>query len=72
MIESYKTNAPMRETFYRMNGIKHIEIWDSENGYQAALCSDDGIGFRESPEFGTIGQCITWSRQFCPELNIHS
>ena len=71
MLEYYKTNAPLREAFYRMNGIKHAEIWDCDDGYQIALCTSESVGFRESPEFSTPGQCITWARNYCPELDIH-
>ncbi len=68
MIEAYKTNAPMREAFYKMNGIKHAEIWDTDGGYQVAFCESEGCGWEESPEFSTIGQCINWSKTYCPEL----
>lgn len=70
MIESYKTNAPLREAYFRINGIKHAEIWDTDEGYQVALCMSDGCGLRESPEFHTLGQCIAWARKYCPELSI--
>lgn len=70
MIEAYKTNSPLREAFLRMNHIRHAEIWDTENGYQVALCSDFGVGFRESPEFATMGQCAEWCKKYCPELEI--
>ena len=60
----------MREAFYRMNGITHAEIWDSENGYQLAVCSGDGMGWPESPDFATPGQCIGWARTYVPELEI--
>lgn len=70
MIEAYKTNRTMRETFYRMNGIKHAEVWDTDNGYQVALCGSEGCGWRESPEFHTIGQCAKWVKTYCPELEI--
>lgn len=70
MIETYKTNATMRNTFYRINHITHAEAWDTEEGYQVALCSDDGVGFRESPEFFTVGQCAQWVKTYCPELRM--
>ncbi len=68
MIESYKTNAAMREAFYHMNGIKHAEIWNTDNGYQVVLCNSYGRGWSESPEFTTIGQCAEWVKTYCPEL----
>lgn len=70
MIEAYKTNAPLRAAFIRMNGITHAEVWDTESGYQVALCAAEGMGWRESPEFGTPGQCAAWARQYCPELDL--
>ena len=70
MIEAYKTNRALRETYLRMNAVTHAEIWDSENGYIVYLCSAPGVGFPESPEFYTIEQCHKWVKEFCPELNI--
>ena len=70
MIESYKTNRTMQETYLRINGITHAEIWDTDNGYQVALCSGENIGFPESPEFYTIGQCHEWVNRYCSELEI--
>lgn len=67
MLEHYRSNPYMRKVFFRMNGITHAEIWDSEDndGYQIALCSREGIGTRESPVFATPGQCIAWVRNTC-------
>lgn len=70
MIEAYKSNRPLREAYLRMNGITHAEIWDTEEGYKVHLCSGDGIGFPESPEFYMIGQCNEWAAKYCPELEI--
>ena len=70
ILEAYKTNTAMRETYYRMNSIKHAEIWDTDDGYQVALCSSEGIGLNSSPEFYTIGQCAKWAKEFCPELSL--
>lgn len=58
-------NEPLRSAYLRMNGITHAEIWETDEGYQLALCSAPGIGYRESPEFGTPGQCIAWLRDVC-------
>jgi len=70
MIEAYRSNAPLRQAFYRMNGIKHAEVWDSEDdtGYQVALCGSEGCGWRESPVFATPGQCAAWVRTYAPEM----
>ena len=65
VLQFYATNKPMRSAFLRMNGITHAEVWDTEEGYQIALCSADGIGFPEGPEFGTPGQCVAWLRNTC-------
>ena len=70
MIEAYKTNRFMRAAFLRMNAIEHAEVWDTEEGYQVALCSAVGIGFPESPEFYTVGQCHKWLSEYCPELEM--
>ncbi len=70
MIEAYKTNRLMRETYLRINDIIYAEIWDTYEGYHVALCSADNIGFPESPELYTIGQCHKWVSEFCPELSI--
>jgi hypothetical protein len=69
MIEAYETNANMRQTFYRINGITHVEIWDTDEGYCPALC-DSGGGWREDREFGTPGHVIAWARRYCPELDV--
>lgn len=70
MIEQWETHSPMRQSFYRMNGITHAEIWDTENGYVVALCSAPNVGFPESRECGTPGACIQWARKYCPELDL--
>lgn len=69
MIEAYKTNRTLRETYLRMNSITHAEVWDTEEGYKVHLCTAPGIGYPESPEFYTIGQCRKWINEFCPELS---
>lgn len=67
MLEAYRTNAHMRAAFLRMNSITHAEIWDSEDntGYQLVLCSSFRERVRESPVFGTPGQCVSWLRNTC-------
>jgi hypothetical protein len=70
MIEAYKTNAPLRAAYLRMNGITHAEIWNTDEGYQVALCADEGKGWPESPDFATPGQCAKWAATYCPELRL--
>lgn len=70
MIEAYKTNPSLRNSYYRMNGIKHAEVWDTDEGYQVALCGSEGCGWRCSPEFYTVGQCAKWIKEYCPELSL--
>lgn len=70
MLEAYQTNAAMRATYYRMNKITHAEVWDTDNGYKVALCSDEGVGFPEQHELATVGQCYAWCRRYCPELAV--
>ena len=70
MIETLKTNASTRAAYLRMNGIKHAEVWDTDSGYQVALCTSEGFGWRESPEFATIGQCKAWAQSYIPELSL--
>ena len=69
MLEAYKTNGIMRDRYLQMNSITHAEIWDSEdnqgNDYQLALCTADGVGFREGPTFATPGQVYGWVRNTC-------
>ena len=71
-IEAYRTNAPMREAYYRMNGITHVAAWDSldDYGYNPALCDESGNGFRMDAHCGTVGQVIEWARKYCPELPV--
>ena len=76
--ESYATNAPMREAYFRMNGITHAEISDAtvclkyhdENAYKIMLTHGDGIGFWEPREFDTVGQARAWCAKYAPELTV--
>ena len=70
MIEAYKNDRPMREAYLRINGRIHAEIWETEEGYQVALCRADKIGGPESPEFNTIDQCRIWASEYCPGLKL--
>ena len=70
IFESYKTNGTMRDRFYRMNGIKHAEVWDTDDGYTVALCTARGVGWIESGEKQSIRQCMAWARVHCPELSL--
>lgn len=73
IIEHYKSNRNMRESYIRMNNITHVEAWDTDEGYVPALCSAEGIGFpEEDREFGTVGQVMKWAQEYCPELPFHS
>ena len=71
MIEAYKTNRALRETYLRTNAVTHAEIWDTEEGYKVYLCTAPGIGYPESPEFCTVGQCRSWLKTFCPEIHVN-
>lgn len=73
IIEHYKSNRNMRETYIRMNSLTHVEAWDTDEGYVPALCSAEGIGFPENDrEFRTVGQVMKWAQEYCPELPFHS
>ncbi len=72
-VETYKTNRPMREAFFRMNGYTHVEAFeteeDGEDVIYPMLTHGDGIGSveRDSPCY-TLGQLAAWARRFAPEL----
>lgn len=72
IVEAYVTNAPMRESYFRLNGMVRVEAWDADDdepGYMPALCGSDGCGWPErSRVFATIGQCAAWAAKYCPEL----
>jgi hypothetical protein len=69
IVEAYKTNRPMREQYFRMNGITHVEVWDTDDGYMPALCGGEGEGWPERErEFATVGQVMQWAATYCPEL----
>jgi hypothetical protein len=72
IVESYKTNRPMREAYFRMNGYTHAEIDDSRDGdgYEIMLTHGNGIGCYEPRQFDSIGAARKWCKEYAPELTV--
>lgn len=78
ILESYLTNRPLRETYFRINGITHAEVCDATDSceyrdpmaYKVMLTNGDSCGWFESSEFSTVGAALGWCHKYAPELEV--